>query len=167
MNECNKPIETIYAGDVPIDTLNALPDYIWTERAVANENTGKIKYTPVRVPASRLFGGGNFDNVTTIEPNNTITVPENQVRAARIVNNGSYNTVELTNASNEPDFLAIGNLGGDLLIQNTGFVYFPNGHQYIVGQTYYSGANGVPTTNTSSGHKLFKPISTTKLAILL
>ena len=94
--ECNKKIETIYAADIPVDNLDALPDYIWAERAVANENTGKIRYTPVRVPADKLFGGGNFDNVTTIEPNNTITVPENQVRACRIVNNGSYNTVELT-----------------------------------------------------------------------
>lgn len=167
MDKCNKPIEVVYAGDVSVDSLDSLPDYIWAEREVLNEQTGKTKLAPVRVPATKLFGGGNMDNVTTIEPNNTIEVPDNQVLAARIVNNGSYNTVELTSATNTPDFLIVGELGEQLLIQNTGFVYIPNGHQYIVGQTYYSGANGVPTTSTASGHKLFKPISTTKLAIKL
>lgn len=163
---CKKSIETMYIGDVAIDTLDSVPDYILAERDVVDPNTNKTTRSMVRVPGQKLFGSGNLDNVTTIEPNNTISVPENQVLAGKIVNNGSYNTVELVNTSDEVDFLIVGKLGEQLLIQNTGFVYFPNGHQYIVGQTYYSGANGVPTTATG-GKKLFKPISTTKLAIKL
>lgn len=167
MNDCNKPVESVYLGDIPVDTLDALPSYMLAERDVTDPNTNKVIRSITRIPAAKLFGGGTMDNVATIEPNNTITVPENQVLAGRIVNNGSYNTVELTTATNEPDFLIIGNLADQLLIQSTGFVYFPEGHQYIVGQQYYSGENGMPTTNDASGHKLFKAISSTKLVVNL
>ena len=162
---CNKPLQTAYIGDIAVDTLDSLPDYMIAERDVVDQKTGKTIRSMVRIPGAKLFGGGTMDNVTTIEPNNTIEVPENQVLAGRIVNNGSYNTVEL--ASADTDFLIIGNLGDQLLIQNTGFAYFPEGHQYIVGQQYYTGENGIPVTSPESGVKLFKPISTTKLAINL
>lgn len=165
MSNCKKPLETTYIGDVAIDTLDSVPDYIIAERDVVDPNTGRTVRSMVRVPGAKLFGGGTMDNVTTIEPNNTITVPENQVLAGKIVNNGSYNTVEVS--SGATDFLIIGNLGDLLLIQNAGFVYIPEGHQYIVGQQYYSGENGLPTTSSASGVKLFKPITTTKLAINL
>lgn len=165
MNDCKKPLQTAYIGDVSVDTLDSLPDYILAERDVVDPNTGKTIRSMVRVPGAKLFGGGTTDNQTTIEPNNTIEVPENQVLAGKIVNNGSYNTVELSDGAT--DFLIIRNLGDLLVIQNTGFVYFPEGHQYIVGQQYYAGENGIPTTSNASGVKLFKPISTTKLAINL
>lgn len=168
MDNCNKkPLATTYIGDVAVDTLDSVPDYILAERDVVDPNTDQTVRSMVRVPGQKLFGGGNLDNVTTIEPNNTIEVPENQVLAGRVVNNGSYNTVELTTASTTPDFLIIGTLADQLLIQNAGFVYIPEGHSYIVGQQYYSSANGLPTTSSASGHKLFKAISTTKLAINL
>ena len=166
MENCNKPIETIYAADVPTDSLDSLPDYIWAERAVTNESTGKTKYTPVRVPATKLFGGGNFDNVTTIEPNATFEVVDGQPIAAYISNEGSYNVVKRADASHDPLFFIIGKMGGYLLIQNTGFINYPDGHEYIVGQQYYlDTATGMPTTNSASGKKLFIPISTYKLAI--
>lgn len=167
MNNCNKPLETVYLGDLPVDTLDSLPDMILAERDVLDPNTNKTIRSITRVPSGKLFGGGNFDNVTTIEPNNTIEVPENQVLAGRIQNNGSYTTVELTTATSQPDFLILGNLGDQLLIQNTGFVYIPNGHSFVIGAQYFSGENGLPTTDDASGHKLFKPISSTKLAITL
>lgn len=165
MMNCNKPIETTYIGDIAIDNLDSLPDYIIAERDVADANTGKTVRSMVRVPGGKLFGGGTTDNQTTIEPNNTIEVPENQVLAGKIMNNGSYNTVEVT--SGATDFIIVRNLGDLLIIQNTGFIYFPEGHQYIVGQQYYTGEDGIPTTSPDSGVKLFKPISTTKLAINL
>lgn len=167
MENCNKPITTTYIGDIPVDTLDSLPDYIISERDVEDSSTGKIVRSMVRVPAVKLFGGGNFDNVTTIEPNNTIEVPENQVLAGRIQNNASYTAVELTDETSAPDFLILGSLGGQLLIQSTGFVYMPNGHQYVIGADYYSGEDGLPTTDSTSGHKIFKPISSTKLVITL
>lgn len=165
MNDCNKPLATTYIGNIPVDNLDSLPDMILAERDVEDTNTGKTIRSMVRVPATKLFGGGNFDNVTTIEPNNEIEVPENQVLAGRIQNNGSYNTVELTDETSEPDFIIVGKLGEQLLIQNTGFIYLPNGHQYVIGAQYYSGENGMPTTSSTSGHKLFRPISSTKLAV--
>lgn len=165
--DCKKKLQTQYIGEVPIDTLESLPDFMLAERDVTDPTTQQVIRSMVRVPGARLFGGGTLDNVTTIEPNNTITVPENQVIAARVENNGSYNTVVPTTAASSPDFLIVGKLGDLLLIQNSGFVVIPNGHSYIVGQTYYSGENGVPTTNSASGHRLFKPISSTKLAINL
>ena len=165
MNDCKKPLQTAYIGDIAVDTLDRVPDFILAERDVTDTSTGKTIRSMVRVPGAKLFGGGTMDNVTTIEPNNTIEVPEGQVLAGKIVNNGSYNTVEVT--SGATDFLIIGNLADLLLIQNAGFIYFPEGHQYIVGQQYYTGENGIPTTSNASGVKLFKPISTTKLAINL
>lgn len=165
MNDCNKNLATTYIGDIAVDSLDSLPDYILAERDVTDINTDRTIRSMVRVPAAKLFGGGTTDNQTTIEPNNTIEVPENQVLSGKIVNNGSYNTVEVSNGVT--DFLIIRNLGDLLVIQNTGFVYFPEGHQYIVGQQYYAGENGIPTTSSASGVKLFKAISTTKLAINL
>lgn len=165
MNDCNKPLTTTYIGDLPVDNLDSIPDFMLAERDVIDPNTDKTIRSMVRVPGAKLFGGGTTDNQTTIEPNNTIEIPENQVLAGKIVNNGSYNTVELS--SGATDFLIIRKLGDLLVIQNTGFVYFPEGHLYIVGQQYYAGENGVPTTSPESGVKLFKAISTTKLAINL
>lgn len=165
--DCDKPIKTTFIGDVPVDNLDTLPDAIIAERDVIDPATGENKIIMVRVPSQKLFGNGTMDNVTTIEPNNTIEVPENQVLAGRIVNNGSYNVVELTTATTKPDFIIVGSLVDQLLIQSTGFIYIPNGHEYVVGVDYYSGVNGLPTTDDTSGHKLFKPISSTKLVITL
>lgn len=163
--DCKKPLETAYIGDIAVDTLDRVPDYIIAERDVTDPNTGNTVRSMVRVPGEKLFGGGTLDNVTTIEPNNEIEVPENQVRSAKVVNNGNYNTVELS--ASDTDFLVIGKLADLLLIQNSGFIYFPNGHQYVVGADYYAGEDGIPTTSSASGVKLFRPISTTKLAVKL
>lgn len=165
--DCNKKTKTEYIGNVPVDNLDPLRDAILAERDVVDQNTGETLITMVRVPAQKLFGQGTLDNVTTIEPNNAIEVPENQVLAGRVQNNGNYNVVELTTATSQPDFIIIGKLADQLLIQSTGFIYLPNEHQYVVGAQYYSGENGLPTTDDTSGHKLFKPISSTKLVITL
>ena len=161
----NKQLSTTYIGNLPIDTLDSTPDYVLTERDVEDPNTGKIIRSMTRTPGAKLFGGGSFDNIAVIEPNNTIEVPEGQVIAGKIVNNGSYNTVEV--AEDSADFLIVGNLGTMLKIQNTGFVYIPNGHQYVVGQDYWLSATtpGEVVTDSTSGVHLFKPISSTQLAV--
>lgn len=167
---CNcekKATKTKFIGDIPVDNLDSLPDAILAERDVVDPETGEHTIVMVRVPAQKLFGQGTMDNITTIEPNNTIEIPEDMVLAGRIVNNGSYNVVELTTATSKPDFIIVGKLADQLLIQSTGFIYMPNGHQFVIGADYYSGEDGLPTTNDASGHKLFKPISSTKLVITL
>jgi hypothetical protein len=53
----------------------------------------------------------------------------------------------------------IGNYANEkILIQTTGFLTIPSGHQYIPLQQYYLGENGEPVTdNTITGQKLFIP----------
>lgn len=167
MNDCDKAIKTTYVGNVPVDTLDSVPDYVLTERDVEDPNTGKTIRSLTRTPGAKLFGGGSFDGQVVIEPNNEIEVQEAQPLAARVVNNGNYNTVELANIGQTPDFLIVRKMGTMLVIQTAGFIYYPNGHQFIVGQDYWLSDNGLPTTDSSSGKKLFKPISSTTLVITL
>lgn len=163
----NKQLSTTYIGNIDVFTLDRVPDFILAEVDVEDPNTGKVIRSMVRVPGAKLFGGGSFDGQTVIEPNNEIEVQESQPLGARIVNNGNYNTVELSNIGQPVDFLIIRKMGAMLVIQASGFVYYPEGHQYIVGQDYYLSDSGLPTTDPTSGVKLFKPISSTKLVITL
>jgi len=72
--------------------------------------------------------------------------------------------MQYADTTHPPVALAIGKSVGLVLTQNSGMVNIPEGHQYIVSQQYYIGANGEPTT-TASNYKLFIPVSSTKLAI--
>lgn len=167
MSCAKKPYyETEYLGDVQIDALNTLPDYILAERDVVDPNSGDTIRSLVRVPAGTLFPNGNYDNVTTIGANNdSLVIPENQVRAGRIVNMVSSYQAQYADAENPAMFLMIGTLAGMVLIQNCGVVNIPAGHQYVVGAQYYTGENGEPTTSPDSGQRLFIPISKTQLSV--
>lgn len=165
--ECNKPIEALHISQYPIDTLESMPDYFLTERNVVDEATGNTKYSLTRTPAGKIFPQGNMDNVIALEPNNTaLEVPENQVRAGYVQNTGNTIVMQYANANHSAVFLMLGKVTDMMLVQNTGFVHIPEGHQYVIGQQYYLGEDGVPTTDSSiTGQKLFVPVSTTKLAI--
>lgn len=168
MSCCNNKVETVNIGDIAIDTLASLPDYFLAERDIADDATGTIKRTPVRVPSGTIFPNANNDNVTGIEVNNAaITVPEKQVRAGYVENGVGANIVKYADASHPVVFLMLGYHADNIMrVQNAGFVNIPEGHQYIINQQYYLGENGEPVTdNTITGQKLFKPISSTKLAI--
>ena len=168
MNDCNKPVKTEYIADVPIDTLASLPDYMLAERDVEDVTTGNIARTLVRVPAEKLFPQGNYANVAAIQANNTaITIPENEVRAGYVANERFNVSVQYANAAHAPMFLMLGFSTDLLLIQNTGIVNIPEGHEYVIGAQYYASMNGdgEPVTDASSGQKLFIPISNTQLAI--
>ena len=79
--ENNKKVKTVKIGDVAIDNLASLPDYILAVRAVEEASTGEIKDAIVRVPSETLFPNASQDNVVGEAINNlAITVPENQVR---------------------------------------------------------------------------------------
>lgn len=170
MDNCNKPVDTVYIADVPIDTLASLPDYILAERDVEDVTTGNVARTLVRVPAQKLFPNGNYANVAAIQPNNTaLDIPEGQVRAGYVANEGSANVAKYADSTHAPVFLMIGFSTDLLLVQSTGIVNILEGHNYIVGAQYYltTDGSGEPVTDPASGKKLFIPISQTQLAINL
>lgn len=163
--ECKKPTEVQYIGELPVDSLESLPEYFLAERDVIDQTTGNTVRSIVRVPTGKIFPQANMDNVVALEPNNTaISIPDNQVRGVYIQNSGSAYIMQYADTTHAPVALAIGKVNSLILTQNSGMVNIPNGHSYIVGQQYYIGANGEPTT-TSSNYKLFIPVSSTKLAI--
>ena len=170
MNDCNRKIRTINIADVAIDTLPTMVDYFLAERDIMDESTGNTVRTPVRVPSGKIFPNVNNDNVIGIEINNSaITVPENQVRAGYVANEPGANIVRYADANHPAVFLMLGEYMDNVMrIQNTGFVNIPEGHQYIISAQYYLGENGEPVTDASiTGQKLFIPISSTKLAIIM
>lgn len=170
MNNCNQPVDTMYIADVPIDTLADLPDFFLAERDVEDVSTGNIARTLVRVPAQKLFPQGNYANVAAIQPNNTaLDIPERQVRAGYVANEGSANVARYADADHAPIFLMLGFSTDLLLVQSTGIVNMPEGHDYIVGADYWaaSDGSGEPVTDPTSGQHLFVPISNTQLAINL
>ena len=165
---CNNKVETVNIGDITVDSLATLPDYFLAERDVTDDVTGVIKRTPVRVPSAKIFPNANNDNVIGLAVNNiAITVPENQVRAGYISNEPGALVMKYADASNHADFLMLGLHTDNIMrVQNAGFVIIPEGHQYIPGAQYYLGDNGEPVTDsTITGQKLFKPMSSTVLAI--
>lgn len=168
--DCNRPVKTEYIADVPIDTLASLPDYMLAERDVEDVTTGNIARTLVRVPAEKLFPQGNYANVAAIQANNTaIDIPAHEVRAGYVANEGSANVAKYADSTHAPIFLMLGFSTDLLLVQSTGIVNILEGHDYIVGAQYYlaSDGSGEPVTNSTSGKKLFIPISKTQLAINL
>ena len=168
--DCNRPVKTINIADVAIDNFATLPNYFLAEHDIMDKSTGNTVRTLVRVPSGKIFPNANNDNVTDIEINNSaITVPENQVRAGYVANEPGANIMRYADASHPAVFLMLGEYTDNVMrIQNTGFVNIPEGHQYLVGATYYVGTNGEPVTDASiTGQKLFKPLSDTKLAVLL
>lgn len=165
---CNNKVETVNIGDVAVDSLASLPDYILGERDITDESTGVIKRTPVRIPSATLFPNVNNDNVIGLAINNTaITVPENQVRAGYVANEPGANVMRYAESGHPAMFLMLGLHTDNIMrVQNTGFVNIPEGHQYIVGADYWLSENGEPSTDSSiTGQHLFKPLSSTVLAV--
>lgn len=172
-NHCNcshnKRIQTMYLGDVAVDSLDSLPDFFLVERDVTDIPSGDIIRTLTRIPAGRLFPNGNYQFATTIAHNNSdLEIPERQVIAGTVKNLGSSYQVQPANVGDTAIFLVTGLLGTDLaLIQRSGFVNIPAGHDYIIAQDYWVATDGTgePVTDPSSGVHLFVPISRTQLLV--
>ena len=165
--DCNKPIDTAYIGDLPLDTLASNPDFILAERDVEDVTTGNIIRTLVRVPTQKFFPQGTMANVAAIQANNTaLDIPEGQVRAGYV---GGDGVTRYADMSHRPVFLMLGFATDLLLVQTSGFVEIPEGHDYSLNAQYYASADGTgePVTDSTSGQKLFIPISKTQLAINL
>lgn len=168
MKNCNKQYAVEYIGDLPIDTLEKMPDFFLTERDIVDVESGNIVRTIERTPTAKIFPTITMDNVFGLEANNeSIVVPENQVRAVRIMNEGSVITMQYADTTHAAIMLAVGQTADVVLCQNSGVVNLPKGHEYIINAQYYTGENGQPVTDPASGQKLFIPISATKLLINL
>ena len=161
MAECNKPYTITYIADLDVDDLATAPDYFLGVRALEDPSDGNTIYTPIRIPGARVMPTGNLANVIALVTNNTaLNIPEGQVRAGYIDTQPGGNIMKYAGSTNPAMFLMIGNYtNGKMLIQFTGFLTIPSGHNYITGTQYYLGEDGEPVTdNTITGQKLFKPL---------
>lgn len=161
MKECNKPYTITHIADLDIDDLATIPDYFLGIRAVESPTDGSTIYTPVRVPGGRVMPTGNLANVTALTSNNqSLEIPENQVLAGYYNAQPGGNIMMLADEHHAAMFLMVGNYAnGKILVQTTGFLTIPAGHQYIPLQQYYLGDNGQPVTDsTITGQKLFIPL---------
>ena len=164
---CTGKPATQYAGELPIDNLATIADFFIALRETEEPLTGNLDYQFVRVPGSKLFPNANMDNIIALEANNPgLEIPENQVRAVYVANEGSVNTMRYANAAHPAMMLAVGKLTDLILVQNSGFINIPNTHEYVIGVQYYVGENGEPVTDSSiTGQKLFIPVSESRLAV--
>lgn len=168
MKDCNKPYTITHVADLDIDDLATIPDYFLAIRGVEDPTDGNTIFTPVRVPGARVMPTGNLANVTAITSNNpTLEIPENQVLAGYLNAQPGGNIMVLADSIHPAMFLMVGNYtNGKVLIQTTGFLTIPAGHQYIPLQQYYLGENGEPVTDsTVTGQKLFLPLDEYTLSI--
>lgn len=170
MKDCNcnsKNFTITHVSELDIDDLATIPDYFLGIRTLESGTDGNTIYTPVRVPGARVMPTGNLANITAIATNNdAINIPEGQVRTGYIDVQPGGNIVRYADENHAAMFLMVGNYtNGKVLIQSTGFLSIPNGHQYIVAQQYYRGENGEPVTDNTSGQKLFMPLDDTTLMI--
>lgn len=158
MKECNKPYTITHIADLDIDDLATTPDYFLGIRAVESPTDGNTIYTPVRVPGARVMPTGNLANVIAMTSNNqALEIPEKQVLAGYYDAQPGGNIMKLADSTHAAQFLMIGNYtNGKILIQATGFLTFPQGHNYIPLQQYWLGEDGQPVTDsTITGQKLF------------
>lgn len=173
---CNKEkdIDVVDISQVPIDTLNDLPQYILAERDLADELSGDVVRTLTRIPTKRIVPSGSTDNVFAVVANNEELDFKNwHVAPGYIKNFGSYYGVQYADNDNPAMFLMIGTIdeanGVQVLAQNCGVINIPAGHDYVLLAQYYTSADGsgVPTTSDETGQKLFIPISKTQLLLNL
>lgn len=166
---CNKKLTITNAGELDIDDLATTVDYFLGVRSITKISDWTTDYALVRIPSSKVMPNGNLDNVIAIETNNpALTVPEGQVRAGYTDTQPGGNVVRYADTAHMAQFIMLGKyVDGKMLIQNAGFVRIPAGHQYKVGLQYYTTENGEPTTDSSSGQKLFVPLDDYTLGLNL
>lgn len=164
---CNKKkIETQYIGDVQIDVLPDLPEYLLAERDVEDELSGDVVRSLVRIPTAKIAPNGNLDNIFAVAANNAeLTIQEGQVKAGAVANLGSSYAVVPASDDNPTMFIMVGRDEKVVYAQTSGVINILCGHSYILLAQYYRGENGEPTTDSTSGEKLFIPISKTQLLI--
>lgn len=167
MSNCKKGTTTTYIGEVPV-YAEAFPDYFIGVVNIEDPETGDTRRDFVQVPGERVVPNGSLANVDVLDTNNTgLEVPKGQVRAGYVAVGSSSNEMHYSDATHKPKFLMLGDYAGQMMIQVSGIVNIPEGHQYIIGQDYWGSTDGTgePVTDDASGAHLFTPISQTKLAV--
>lgn len=162
MSKCdNQPYTIQHILDTDIDDLATVPDYFIGVRTLQSPSDGNTIATPVRIPGARVMPTGNLANVVALNSNNpALEIPENQVLAGYLDAQPGGNVMKLATTSHPAQFLMLSNYAnGKVLVQTTGFLTIPAGHNYIPLQQYYLGDNGEPVTDeTITGQKLFIPL---------
>lgn len=162
----HKNLETQYIGDLPIDSLTDLPEYLLAERDVEDELSGDTVRSLVRIPTNRIAPNGNLDNIFAVVANNDdLTVEKGQVKAVAVAQVNSTYSVVPASDDHPTMFIMVGRDDKVVLAQNCGVINILCGHDYVLLAQYYRGEDGEPTTDSTSGEKLFIPISKTQLLI--
>ena len=174
-DKCNDfPIRHINSKDIPVWGEELLPQSAQLLMFVTEQDKQCGQYMPFcyKLPAGFLSpASGQKSNMTTINGNGgTITVPDGQVRAAYVYNN-TPNDIRLADSGDSlpAQFLVLGKNTADpekydIIVD--GIYTFPNGHQYIIGYTYYLGLLGQPTTE-DTGQPLFYVLDRNKIRVHL
>lgn len=166
----NKPYDTQYIGDVQVDNLSTLPEYLLAERDVEDEISEHIVRSLVRVQTDKIIPDPlKARTFKLADPDGNITVPAGQVRFASMHNDGGTVVPRYEHEADAPyaQFLVIGKDGEEVICQRDGVIVFPEGHGYTaLGQQYYAGGDeGEPTTDSDSHFALFVPFSSTELLV--
>lgn len=166
-NQCDKNIGIQSVEELPIWSLEQMPEFILGIAQFTDQSTGEITNSFVNIPAEKLFPAGNLSNAFPLQTNNPdLTIPENGVLPIYVENQAIRNVVLPANGQHKADALAFQVVDGTVISKNTGVIEVMGGHGYIVGTQYYLAANGGVTTNsTQTGQRLFKPLSKSVLAI--
>ena len=173
---CNhKDIKTQYIGDVQIDMLSELPEYLLAERDVEDELSGDTVRSLVRIPTNRLLEALGVSNTFEVLAGNDgngdpITIPEGQVRDG-VLYVDSEGKLRATYGYSEvlpnAQFIMLGMDGDKVICQGSGIATVPGGHEYTVGAQYWHQDAG-PSSEGPVGHSpfsLFVPISETQILI--
>ena len=168
------PIRHIDSKYIPVWSEELLPSSAQLLMFVTEQDKQCGQYMPFayKLPTSFLSpASGTRSNMTTLDGNGaTIVVPDRQVRAGFVYNN-TPNDIRLadTDDGTKPMFLIIGQNTSDTSKYDVvvdGIYTFPNGHEYVVGYTYYLGLLGQPTTE-DTGIPLFDVLDKYKIRVHL
>lgn len=172
---CNDfPIRHIDSKDIPVWGEDLLPQSAQLLMFVTEQDQMCGQFMPFiyKLPAGFLSpASGAKSNMTTLNGNGaSIIVPEGQVRAGYVYNN-TPNDIRLADSEDEtkPQFLILGKNTSDdskYDVVVDGIYTFPNGHEYVVGYTYYLGLLGQPTTE-DTGTPLFDVLDNRKIHVHL
>lgn len=140
------PVENIDSRDIPVYEQVSLPNRAYLPMLAEQYDPQCSQYVDALwyLPISKLTPGGTFQlNTYSLQsPTSTLVVPDRQVVPA-YVTAGLPNQIEAAASGStvtRAKFIVLGqdpNNADNMLIQSSGYYTFTEGHDYIVGYTYY------------------------------